>query len=450
MIAHNNIFDFTKKYFWYFATVTLLLFGILGTSVITSINTHIHYLDKQISGNIKEYDEIDLNHICNISECDKIYTKGSIFVKKDHLIEIPYEKPHFFKLIDNLYYYDGHLVFYNKMANIYIEKAFGYYVYKIIWNLSVIFILFVSIFSWFLYRTYKRERQEAMIANIGNEAILANKSMVMITENVHHELNTPVEVIENKVEKVHRVLSSYINAQKKWIKDNGIDLRNTPENREWNKKIMKLDKDFDFIHVSIEQILGVLSKMKNFKSLRYSNGDKSVFNVVSGAFRIILISYANVKCSIDTNLKKYKMGKDSLKNIDLLNVVINHIKNSLEADATVIKINMAKEMKNNMMRLVITDNGNGIPHEYLKNVFEPNFSSKQIGDSIRGNGMYLNRHIVREFGGDIKILQTSSKGTSVEISFKVQPKEDYEEEIVPEVENCKCPLDDDIYHINCV
>jgi len=424
LILNNNIVEFTKKYFWYFITVTLLLIFVLGTSVITSVDSHINYINHQIKQNIMEYDEIDLSHICNLSECTKIYTPTETFVKKDYLTEINYEKPNFLKISKTVYLNNYHLVFYNEEANVYIEKIFGHHIYDIIVNLSIIFIIFINIFSWFMYKAYKRERNEAMITNIGNEAILANKSMIMITENVHHELNTPIDVIENKIEKVHRTLNQYIVSQTEWAEKHNMDKRETVESRKWNQKIIKLEKDFDFIHTSIEQILSVLSKMKNFKNLRYSNGDKSVYNVIEGAFRIISVSYSNVSYYIDDEFKKYKMGKDTLKNIDLLNVLINHIKNSLEAQASEIKVNMNPNIKKNMMKLVITDNGSGISEEIKKNVFNPNFSSKQIGDSIRGNGMYLNKHIVKEFGGDIKILQTSTKGTSVEISFRVNIKED--------------------------
>jgi signal transduction histidine kinase len=447
---NSNIIEFAKKYIWYFIIVSAMLFVVLATSVSTTVNAHINYLNKQIVHNITEYDEIDLDHICRLSECTKIFTEKTTFEMDEYLKETKYHELEFFQMSKNLFYHHGRLIFYNKEANIYIEKVFGHYIFSIIINLSIIFFIFFMIFGVFMYHTYKRERNEAMITNIGNEAILANKSMIMITENVHHELNTPVEVIENKIEKVHRTLNQYIVSQTQWANENNVDKRDTIENRKWNKKIVKLERDFDFIHTSIEQILSVLSKMKNFKTLRYSNGNKSVYNVVAGAFRIILVSYTNVTYYIDEEFRKYKMAKNSLKNIDLLNILINHIKNSLEAHATEIKVNMNPDLKNNMMKLVITDNGSGIPEDIRKNVFTPNFSSKQIGDSIRGNGMYLNKHIIKEFGGDIKILHTSKKGTSIEISFKVQEKPNYNNEYIPEIESIDEHPHDEPYVIKCV
>jgi len=53
-------------------------------------------------------------------------------------------------------------------------------------------------------------------------------------------------------------------------------------------------------------------------------------------------------------------------------------------------------------------------------------SSKAIGSTIRGNGMYLNKHIIRDSGGDIRILSTSKDGTTIAVTIPVKYVE-YEE-----------------------
>ena len=111
------------------------------------------------------------------------------------------------------------------------------------------------------------------------------------------------------------------------------------------------------------------------------------------------------------------MNSTTFKNIDLINILINHIKNSLEANATVITATMNIENHSLTKNIVIElkDDGNGIPKHLVKNIFEPNLSTKAIGDTIRGNDMYLNKHIIQEAGGNITIKETSPKGTTVAI-----------------------------------
>jgi hypothetical protein len=75
----------------------------------------------------------------------------------------------------------------------------------------------------------------------------------------------------------------------------------------------------------------VLEKTRGFKHLRYSNGNKSIFDIIDGAFKIMSISNSNFTYNIDNRLNDYKLNyklvKD-FKNADLLNIVLNHIKKS--------------------------------------------------------------------------------------------------------------------------
>ncbi len=407
-ILDSNISQYLKKYYTYYVFIFIFGNAIIFTSIVTNIYDNIQIFNNIVTENIQEYEEVDLEPLCSLTNCDEIFTKKYSFVKHKHL-EIMQNKNEFYHLFENIWLVDNDIAFYNKAAKVYFAKDYTLYIFRIIINLSTVFIFSFIILIYLMYNTYKKERLESMIINIGNEAILANKSMVMITENVHHELNTPVEVIENKIEKIHRVINKFKENQPV------IDRRNH-ENRKINKRMMSIDKDFQFIQLSIEQILSVLAKMKNFKSLRFSNGDRTIYDVSDGAFKISSVSNTDFEYSVDTELKQYRMKPDNLKNVDLLNVLINHIKNSVEANATLIEIKKFK-FDSGILEIVIIDNGSGIDNDIQKNVFTPNFSSKQIGASIRGNGMYLNKHIISEFGGNIKILESSHSGTSILISF---------------------------------
>ena len=61
--------------------------------------------------------------------------------------------------------------------------------------------------------------------------------------------------------------------------------------------------DFEFIKTSSEQIYNILEKMKGFKHMRYSNGNKTIHDVFEGAFKIISISNTNYEHQIDDKLK---------------------------------------------------------------------------------------------------------------------------------------------------
>jgi sensor histidine kinase regulating citrate/malate metabolism len=141
-----------------------------------------------------------------------------------------------------------------------------------------------------------------------------------------------------------------------------------------------------------------------------------VTDIVNGGFKIINISNSNFETTVDKRLNDFSLLSEGLKNADLLSILLNHFKNSLEADASKILV-LFSSFDKGKLSIRIIDNGNGIPEEAQSKIFKANFSTK-IGDSgIRGNGMYLNKHIISGVGGDIKLIGSSNRGTTIELTF---------------------------------
>ncbi|MBQ2422290.1 MAG: HAMP domain-containing histidine kinase, partial [Flavobacteriales bacterium] len=62
----------------------------------------------------------------------------------------------------------------------------------------------------------------------------------------------------------------------------------------------------------------------------------------------------------------------------------------------------------------IKDNGSGIPDDVLKNIFSPNFTTKNSG---RGMGLSITEKIVKNAGGDIICRSQVGKGTEFVIKL---------------------------------
>jgi sensor histidine kinase regulating citrate/malate metabolism len=139
---------------------------------------------------------------------------------------------------------------------------------------------------------------------------------------------------------------------------------------------------------------------------------------------------------------------------------MNHIKNSIEAKASIIQFE--GELRNGKLHLFIIDNGHGIkdkhdhiiPPSKFEKIFDPYYSTKD-GDNcernniilkwlcdftdyldsivkfsetkknikqIRGIGTYLNRTTLRNNGGDLRVIETTSDGTVFEIITSAKTK----------------------------
>ena len=424
---------YIRKYLLVFAGIFTALFFILGYNLMSTGKLYAHYVNLQMSHNIYEYNEVDLEQLCRISVCKYVYkiNKTTIGVERHYYYESKFgtenlwivrklnEKPVLRHLYEN-YFIDElfNAVLYNEKADAYfalkLDKFYSEMKYTYLYTfLSVFAFMFIL-----LLLLYRKQQREALLQTYGTEAILSNQSMILITENIHHEMNTPLEVIDNKLEKIKRTINDYILEEFHEFENTpGAIL--TPERIKINNRMIRLNKDFDFVHTALEQVFGILERMKGFKHLKYSNGNKTIYDIATGACQVISIRNTGFDFDIDDNLKNFKLKHETtkdLKNVDLLNILINHLKNSLEAKSSEIHVT-ASDYNKGMLKLLLVDNGNGIPEHFIDDVIKPNFSTKATKGAVRGNGMYLNKYILNSAGGDVEILDSNENGTIVEINI---------------------------------
>lgn len=72
--------------------------------------------------------------------------------------------------------------------------------------------------------------------------------------------------------------------------------------------------------------------------------------------------------------------------------------------------------KDGRIYIEICDTGTGIPQDVADKIFEPFFTTKEVGKGT-GLGLSISYGIVRESKGEIRVLETSSKGTVFQISL---------------------------------
>lgn len=100
------------------------------------------------------------------------------------------------------------------------------------------------------------------------------------------------------------------------------------------------------------------------------------------------------------------------------NSVINLISNSIKFSGEDSFIEFNTEIKNNTCKIIIKDNGIGIPESDQKHLFEPFFRANNT-ESIPGTGLGLNivRRYVRLMGGTVQFESEVNKGTKITLIF---------------------------------
>lgn len=383
---------FRKIYLKIISLIVLLI--ILYSSVFVLSNIYDAEHSKTVYNYEKSKYDLDFNDkdLCEMFSCSAVRDENKIsFFDKHTMVYTSNTYSTNFNIYKNYYIDLENFNFSIKIEDRYIYLNLLKDLEKSYFILTLTLPIIIMIFTYIISSTISSEQRDGLIRMAGTEALMTNKSMIMITENIHHELNTPMEVIDNKIEKIRRKIDDI-----------------NPVMAE------ELEEDFYFVSTAGEQIRNILNKMKDFKHLRYSNGNQNIYNISKNAFKMVAMSIPNFRFNIDMDTKLYGINSESLKNADLLNVLINHIKNSLEATADKIHIIISK-YENGLLYLRILDNGTGIPERMRGKIFNPNFSTKNNANEIRGNGMYLNKQLLTIGGGDIKLIESGIHGTTIEL-----------------------------------
>ena len=79
------------------------------------------------------------------------------------------------------------------------------------------------------------------------------------------------------------------------------------------------------------------------------------------------------------------------------------------------EIKIYSEHNEGSINIFIEDSGIGIPDDIISQVYEPFISTKEKGTGL---GLSIAREIMINHQGEIEIVKTGRKGTTVKISFK--------------------------------
>lgn len=181
------------------------------------------------------------------------------------------------------------------------------------------------------------------------------------------------------------------------------------------EKYCTKDKDAlfyrDAIKGEIKRISAILQDYSDLsKDIRPEIKDLDIKEFIN-EFRLIMEEELKTR-NIDFRIEK--QGKESVrtdKNL-LKQVLLNLIKNALEADATEITVNL--DASEERLTVEIIDNGKGIDEKIKPSIFKPYISSKTKG---MGLGLHITRRLVQALYGEIQLVSHAPGNTIFRITM---------------------------------
>lgn len=219
-----------------------------------------------------------------------------------------------------------------------------------------------------------------------------------MTSSVAHEINNPLAIINGTCLVLKRSLD-----------------------REFSPEVFK--EKVELISMTCDRISKIVRSMQDIT--RDTTNEESTLTSLEEVIGDVIVIFeqqlkgSNIKLNLNLDPKISKSPL-MLKRISLSRVFINLINNSVDAisDKPSPWIKISAEIKDSVIKVFVEDSGSGIPVDIAERVFEPFYTSKDIGKGT-GLGLSLSAKVVKDEGGELYIDQGRSNTTFVvEIPFK--------------------------------
>ena len=210
--------------------------------------------------------------------------------------------------------------------------------------------------------------------------------------NAAHELRTPLAVMSTKFEVFEK--------------------NKNPDEADYKEAIVMARSQTD----RLSHVIDILLEMTELQSAPKS--DSISLSEITEEVICDLVAVAEKKSIslVQDDGEARLTGSDTLVYRAIYNLIENAIKYNKENG----KVSVAITEDENFAKVIITDTGSGIAKEDWDKIFEPFFRidksrSRSMGGA--GLGLALVKEIAVRHGGDVKVIESSNKGSSIELSL---------------------------------
>ena len=191
-------------------------------------------------------------------------------------------------------------------------------------------------------------------------------------------------------------------------------------------------EDLDLVIRETKRCAGIIRRLLDFAREKPPEKKFADLNkIIENTERIIErpASFRDVKISMDfdSGLPPVWLDADLIEQV-VMNMLVN-AQHAVEqgGDITVRTRRVFKSMGGEqgqepipMVEIAVVDTGCGIPPENLKRIFDPFFTSKEVGKGT-GLGLSVTHGIVTAHGGTIEVESQVGKGTTFRVFLPVEP-----------------------------
>lgn len=242
-------------------------------------------------------------------------------------------------------------------------------------------------------------------------------SLGELAAGIAHEINNPLMIINGRIIRIKREFS-------KILKNEALS-----EGERLIVDFDKMDSDLDGVKNTVLRIHKIINSLKKLsgKYDMHSNNEDNDLNVCEMIRDVVNISLEKMKTSgikfdWDNKLEDSLIIKGDFT--QLSQVLVNLITNSIDSvlsyeDEKRHWVKLKTYLDDKKICIKVIDGGDGIPDEVRDKIFQPFFTTKEVGKGT-GIGLSLSKKIVENHFGTLEIIENKNTTFLVSIPTGVQ------------------------------
>jgi predicted ATPase/signal transduction histidine kinase/tRNA A-37 threonylcarbamoyl transferase component Bud32 len=250
-------------------------------------------------------------------------------------------------------------------------------------------------------------------------------SLGQLVAGIAHEINNPVnfisagvESLNDNLEEISQVMDNYDKITPLNVEAKLEEIKELKEKIEYKEAKKEIDKLIKSIKNGTKRTTEIVKGLRTFSRL-----DEDTLNM------------ADIHEGLDSTLillhNKYKNRIDIVKNYgeipliecypgQLNQVFMNILANAVDSIDDKGTITISTSIKAGIVHISIKDTGRGIPENLKEKIFEPFYTTKEVGKGT-GLGLSISHGIIEKHKGTIDFISEPGKGSEFIVSLPMVP-----------------------------
>lgn len=281
-------------------------------------------------------------------------------------------------------------------------------------------------------RVHNQNEREKLLSRLNESRRL--EAIGTLSSGIAHEINTPLQFIGDNVHfvaaalsKIHVSYSKCLEMKQLAKKDPVLskligDMEDFNQSIEHDALIDDIRDAMNDTIAGIKEVKEIIDVMRDFvHSGTKSEEDVDINHLISNALKLCrnrLKDGTRLTWNPSSELPKIMCHRGQIQQV-LVNIVMNALDALEEFHPDNPKIAIMTEFDLEYLHLIIADNGPGIPVEIQEKIFDPFFTSKEVGKGT-GQGLALAKDIVvNRSGGLLHLINLDGFNTAFKISLPI-------------------------------